>query len=105
MATIQVNFTIDANIKAEAEAVFNNIGLTLNDALRMFVRQAVTYQGLPLATRLEDMPLARPVMKLTQGQTEKLQELLNNPQARQRMHQASEQLLSVAKNSKVRSED
>ena len=82
------------------ETVFINIGLSLNDALRMFVNQAVLCRGLPLVTREADMLYAQPNPQLSESQTRELLELLNDPEACQRVNNSrlkSKALLSPAK--------
>ena len=101
MATIQVNFTIDAQLKQQADEVFDNIGLSLNDALRMFVKQAVLCRGLPLVTREAEMLYAQPNPQLTESQTRELLELLNDPEACQKMQEAGQRLLEIRKLSKI----
>jgi len=47
MQTEQINVRIDPKTKNDAEAVFNHLGLSATDAVRMFYRQVVMRQGLP----------------------------------------------------------
>lgn len=101
MATVQVNFTIDTNLKQQADEVFNNIGLSLNDALRMFIKQAVLCRGLPIVTREADMPYATPNPELSESQTRELLELLNDPEACQKMKKAEQRLSHIRKLSKT----
>ena len=101
MATVQVNFTIDTNLKQQADEVFNSIGLSLNDALRMFVKQAVLCRGLPIVTYEADMPYATQNPELSESQTRELLEFLNDPEACQRMKEAGQRLLEIRKLSKI----
>ncbi len=47
MQTDQINVRIDTKTKTDAEAVFNQLGLSATDAVRMFYRQVAMRQGLP----------------------------------------------------------
>ncbi len=50
--TDQINVRIDAPTKVAAEAVFNQLGLSATDAVRMFYRQVAMQQGLPFEARI-----------------------------------------------------
>jgi len=47
MTSTIINVRIDAALKAEAEEVLRQIGLTPSEAIRMFYRQVIMRQGLP----------------------------------------------------------
>ena len=49
------NFTIrlDTRVKADAEKLFNDLGMTLSGAFNIFLHQALLVQGLPFAVRKE----------------------------------------------------
>lgn len=51
MANIQIR--IDDKLKAEADALFADIGLDTSTAIRAFLRQSVICQGLPFPLRRE----------------------------------------------------
>ena len=44
-AVLQVR--IDSNLKKEAEVLFERLGISLADAVRMFVSQCIEQQGMP----------------------------------------------------------
>jgi len=44
-AVLQVR--IDSNLKASAEELYNRFGITVAEAVRMFLAQSVEVQGLP----------------------------------------------------------
>ena len=68
MANDTVQARIDAKLKAEAEAVFNSIGLKTSEAIRLFFQQSVNSGGLPF----------RPQAKQANKETlEAMQELEN----------------------------
>jgi DNA-damage-inducible protein J len=43
----QVNIRMDDDLKANAETLFNDLGLNISTAVTMFVRQAVRQGGIP----------------------------------------------------------
>lgn len=45
MATI--NIRVDENVKNEATALFESLGLDMTTALNIFLRQSITYGGIP----------------------------------------------------------
>ena len=49
------NFTVrlDTKVKADAEKLFNDLGMTLSGAFNIFLHQALLVQGLPFAVRKE----------------------------------------------------
>ncbi|WP_122625813.1 type II toxin-antitoxin system RelB/DinJ family antitoxin, partial [Pseudomonas viridiflava] len=47
LKTTDVRCRIDEDLKVRATAVLNACGLSLSDAMRLFLRQVVTTQGLP----------------------------------------------------------
>jgi DNA-damage-inducible protein J len=48
----KVNFRIDPESKASAEAVFSAIGLSAGEACRMFFKQVALRKGLPFEARI-----------------------------------------------------
>lgn len=44
---VNVTFWLDPKVKAEADALFSEMGLTLNTAVSMFVRQSIRDGGFP----------------------------------------------------------
>ena len=47
MKTVNVTLRIDEDLKADAEALFGDIGLSLNAACRIFLKRAVQEQRIP----------------------------------------------------------
>ena len=47
MLTEQINVRMDAQTKMQAEAVFNQLGVSSTDAVRMFYKQVIMRKGLP----------------------------------------------------------
>ena len=53
-AVLQVR--IDSNLKREAEDLYRRLGISIADAIRMFVVQSIETQGLPFEVRTGSMP-------------------------------------------------
>ena len=52
MAKEQISVRIDHATKAAAEDIFNLMGLSATDAIRMFYRQVVMHHGLPFPAKI-----------------------------------------------------
>ena len=59
LKTTDVRCRIDEDLKDRATAVLNACGLSLSDAMRLFLRQVVTTQGLPFVVRVPSEKTAR----------------------------------------------
>lgn len=59
LKTTDVRCRIDEDLKERATAVLNACGLSLSDAMRLFLRQVVTTQGLPFEVRVPSEKTAR----------------------------------------------
>ena len=53
MSTTNLNFRIDADLKKQAEKIFNELGLNMSTALTVFLRQTVRSNGIPFDLRLD----------------------------------------------------
>lgn len=51
-ATINVTLRLDKNLKEQADEFFNNLGLSLNSAINMFIRQSLRERQLPFLPSL-----------------------------------------------------
>ena len=51
MATTNINVRVDADLKQSAEELFNDLGLSMSSAITMFLRRAVSYDGIPFEIR------------------------------------------------------
>ena len=47
MATTNINVRVDASLKKDAEKLFNELGLNMSSAITMFLKSAVSYDGIP----------------------------------------------------------
>ena len=51
--TTNMSIRMEADLKARADALFNELGMNLTTAFNIFVRQALREGGIPFAVRLE----------------------------------------------------
>lgn len=51
MATTNINVRVDSELKQEAEALFNDLGLTMSSAINMFLRSAINHDGIPFEVK------------------------------------------------------
>ena len=47
-----LNIRTDSDVKAAAEGLFSELGLTMSAAVNLFLRQAIREQGIPFEIRL-----------------------------------------------------
>ncbi len=50
--TAHLNARLEPELKAEAEAVFNQLGISTTEAVTMFLRQVVMQKGIPFPLRV-----------------------------------------------------
>jgi DNA-damage-inducible protein J len=53
MATTNLNIRIDADLKKQAEDIFNELGLNMSTALTVFLRQTIRSNGIPFDMKLD----------------------------------------------------
>ena len=51
MSTTNINVRVDSDLKRSAESLFNDLGLTMSAAINMFLKSAVSYDGIPFEVR------------------------------------------------------
>lgn len=51
MATTNINVRIDSELKKSAESLFNDLGLNMSSAITMFLKSAVSYDGIPFEVK------------------------------------------------------
>lgn len=51
MATTNINIRVDSDLKQSAEALFNDLGLNMSSAITMFLKSAVSHDGIPFEVR------------------------------------------------------
>lgn len=49
--TTNINVRVDAELKKEAESLFNDLGITMSSAINMFLKSAVRCDGIPFDVR------------------------------------------------------
>ena len=47
MATANINVRVDSSLKQAAESLFSDLGLNMSTAITMFLKSAVSYDGIP----------------------------------------------------------
>ncbi len=52
MANITIQSRVKPELKAEAEAIFEGLGMSMGDAIRIFLQQTVNMGGLPFTPML-----------------------------------------------------
>lgn len=52
MASTNISIRIDSELKEQAEAILNQLGLTLTGSVNMFLRQIVRDKAIPLSLSL-----------------------------------------------------
>ena len=55
MAVLQVR--VDDDLKNQASAIFNGLGIDLSTAIRMFLKKAVVERGIPFDTKIDEVTL------------------------------------------------
>ena len=51
MATTNINVRIDTDLKQSAEALFNDLDLNMSSAITMFLKSAVSHDGIPFEVK------------------------------------------------------
>ncbi len=52
MESTNLNIRTDKNVKAEAERIFDALGLNMTTAVNIFLRQAIRENGIPFEVKL-----------------------------------------------------
>lgn len=51
MSTTNINVRVDTELKQSAEALFHDLGLNMSAAITMFLKSAVTHDGIPFEVK------------------------------------------------------
>lgn len=51
MATTNINVRVDTELKQSAEALFSDLGLTMSSAITIFLKSAVSHDGIPFEVK------------------------------------------------------
>ena len=54
MSKTSMSIRLDSEVKEQAQQVFNSLGMDMTTAIKIFLRQAIQYQGLPFDVRLDE---------------------------------------------------
>lgn len=72
MATTNINVRVDTELKQSAEALFNDLGLSMSSAITMFLKSAVSHDGIPFEVK-------RVPNSETRAALAEYEEMKNNP--------------------------
>lgn len=72
MATTNINVRVDTELKQSAESLFNDLGLNMSSAITMFLKSAVSHDGIPF--EVKRVPNAK-----TRAALAEYKEMKNNP--------------------------
>ncbi len=61
MKTVNITLRVDKELKEQADALFGDMGLTVNTACRMFLKRAVQEQRIPFELRRADRKTLRTI--------------------------------------------
>ena len=65
--TETIRARVDVKLKADAEAVLDNLGLTASEAIRLFYRQVALRKGLPFDVKLPNVATRQVMKELDEG--------------------------------------
>lgn len=65
MATTNINVRVDSELKQSAENLFNDLGLNMSVAITMFLKSAVSHDGIPFEVKRQ-VPNAETVAALAE---------------------------------------
>lgn len=51
MATTNINVRVDTDLKQAAETLFSDLGLNMSSAITMFLKSAVSHDGIPFEVK------------------------------------------------------
>ena len=71
MATMtkSLNLRVDAELKAQAEHIFSELGLPTSTAITMFLKSVVRHGGIPFSLCLDETPNAETIKAMTEVNT------------------------------------
>lgn len=89
MPTTNINVRVDSSLKKEAETLFNDLGLNMSSAINMFLKSAVSYNGIPFEIKRRE-PNAETLAALAE-----YEEMKRNPEKYKRYDSFQEVLDEV----------
>ena len=48
---VQINTKVEKDIKEQAEEILSDLGLTISDAVRIFLKKVINYDGIPFSLK------------------------------------------------------
>lgn len=66
-----INTRIEPKLKAEAETILHQVGLTSAEAVRLFYKQVCYYKGLPFDVRIPNKETVKALRDADKGKTHK----------------------------------
>ncbi len=87
MATMtkNLNLRVDADLKAQAEHIFSELGLPTSTAITLFLKSVVRHGGIPFSLRLDEVPNAETMAALQESE-----DILNEKVSAKTYNSASE---------------
>ena len=55
MSTTNINVRIDTELKQSAETLFNDLGLNMSSAITMFLKSAISHDGIPFDVKRQTL--------------------------------------------------
>lgn len=72
MADSVIRSRVDPKLKAEASQVFGSMGLTMSEAIRLFLVQAVSQKALPFAVMIPNTATQAAIREAMRGDVEEV---------------------------------
>ena len=66
--TKNLNLRVDADLKAQAEHIFSELGLPTSTAITMFLKSVVRHRGIPFSLSLYEEPNAETMAALQESE-------------------------------------
>ena len=63
-----VNVRIDGNTKADAEAIFSELGLTPSTAINLFYKQVIRTHSIPFVLKTKEIPNRKTIKALKEAE-------------------------------------
>ena len=75
MAQTQLNVRLDSELLANSKDVLNNLGLTVQEAFKIFLKKVVNFQGIPFELKLDYEPNEETKKALMCGEYEEVKDV------------------------------
>ncbi len=72
MADSVIRSRVDPELKAKAVQVFGSMGLTMSEAIRLFLVQAVSQKALPFPVKIPNAASEEAIQEAMRGETEEV---------------------------------